>query len=319
MSDQVEEKKKRFRSPPYPMFDLGKAVDRVEALYSKAQHHTVGVNVLAEAWGMKSGDGKVWRAAAALIQYGLLSDSGTGKSRKFQLSDTAKRIVLDKAPGSERRAAALKDAALKPMIHKELFDRFGTTADLSDSVVTTYLTIDREEAGEAPYNPNAADEVLGTFRDTLAFAGVTDSDTVDAGSEDMEAGGNEVYVPPVLPDIQIGDLVKWTSGGIDQFESRKVSWVDDDGKFLRVIGSNTGIPMSEVTKVTAAPAPKPPVVLPTETAPEASETQHGKKKLDASTSILNGRLQISADVSADEIEALVGVLQKYKEILKLMN
>ena len=320
MTEQVEEKKKRFRSPPYPMFDLGKAVERVESLYSNVQHHTVGVNALAESWNMKSGDGKVWRAAAALIQYGLLSDTGTGKARKFQLTDTAKRIVLDKAPGSERRAAALKEAALKPMIHMELFDQFGTTNGLSDSVLTTYLTIDREEAGDAPYNPNAADEVLRTFRATLAFAGVTDSDSVDAGPGDKEGLEGKVHVPSAQPKFKIGDLVKWTSGGVDQFASRKVNWIDDDEQFLRVIGSNTGIPVSEVTKVAEAQEQttiSPP--SPEEVTAENGDLGQDKKKLDVSTSILDGRLQISADVSAEEIDAIIGVLQKYKEILKLMN
>ena len=37
------------------------------------------------------------------------------------------------------------------------------------------------------------------------------------------------------------------------------------------------------------------------------------------TSVVGNRLQISADVSADEIDALKDMLTKYQEILKLLN
>lgn len=171
-------KQKKFRSPPYPMFDLAKAVERIEALYEKAHHHQVGATVLAEAWGMKSGDGKVWRAAAALIQFGLLNDSGTGKTRKFQATDIAKRIVLDQDPTSVRKNEALRTAAFSPMIFKELWDKYRSASGLADSVIKTYLTIDREDDGKAPYSPNAADEVLHLYRASLAYAGISDRKSV---------------------------------------------------------------------------------------------------------------------------------------------
>ncbi len=170
MSDEAS-KPKRFRSPPYPMFDLGKAIERATELHSKANAHAVGVQVLAEAWGMKSVDGKVWRTAASLIQYGLLQDSGTGKTRKFQITDAAKRIILDTDPHSVKRKEAVNRAAIIPMIHTELWGKYGSAEGLSDTVIKTHLTIDREEIGEAPYSPSAAEEVIATYRATLAFAG----------------------------------------------------------------------------------------------------------------------------------------------------
>lgn len=314
------DEKKKFRSPPYPMFDLGKAIDRAKNLYSKAQGHSVGVNVLAEAWGMKSGDGKVWRAAAALIQYGLLTDSGTGKARKFQLSDTAKRIVLDLNPESQKRAEALRSSALAPMIHSELWEKFRSMQGLADSVVTSYLVLDREEQGESPYSQSAAEEVLKIYRASLSYAGLSDSDTVDRSSTVKEPDGKGAPNPPKPTNVKIGDLVKWSSGGVDQFDARKVSWISDDGSHLRVIGSNTGVPMTEVEKVTPTPAStQAPEVAP-ETGNNA-KTGGGKlaKLQNVTTSVIGNRLQISADVNADEIEPLLTVLKKYQEILKLMN
>ena len=48
--------------------------------------------------------------------------------------------------------------------------------------------------------------------------------------------------------------VQWTSEGVDQFPGgATVAWVSDDGEYVRVDGSMTGIPISQVT-VLYAPA-----------------------------------------------------------------
>lgn len=332
MSDVPTEsqKKKKFRSPPYPMYDLGKAVERAKALYVKAQQHPVGVNVLADAWGMKSSDGRVWRAAAALIQYGLLLDSGTGQTRKFQISDSAKRIIVDSDPASQRRKEALHVAALSPMIHKELWQKYQSTKNLADSVMLNYLMLDRGEAGESPYSESSAIEVLNTYRATLAYAGLVDSDKVDLPADVKTNVGAEGGSHSNPVKVKVGDFVKWTSGGVDQFAARKVEWISEDGSYLRVIGNNTGIPMNEIEKVENVQTPPAPTAAPVHqpvpsSAKEAGEeatakgAKGGAKIENVTTSVVGGRLQISADVSADEIDALKDMLTKYQEILKLMN
>ena len=314
MSDETE-KTKRFRSPPYPMFDLGKAVERAKELHGKASAHSVGVQVLAEAWGMKSVDGKVWRTAASLIQYGLLQDFGTGKTRKFQITDSAKRIILDANPDSERRREMVQNAALGPMIHKELWERYGVASGLSDTVIKTHLTIDREESGEAPYSPAAADEVIATYRATLAYAGLHDSAKVSPQQEDTtEDDKPDLSRSPAK--AMVGEFVRWVCNGVVQFDARKVDWVSDDGRYLRVFGSPTGIPMDQIEKV---PPPMAPPSSPR--VQEASETQSdGKnKKLQVTAYVQNGRLQLTADVGLDEIEDLRQMLEGYKSILKFMN
>jgi hypothetical protein len=307
-NDQMPEKMKRFRSPPYPSFDLKKAIERVGQLFAKAQQQQVGVVVLVDAWSMESVSGKVWRSAAALIQYGLLQDSGTGKARKFKITDTARRIIKDANPDSGKRKAALKITALAPMIHKELWDKFGLAEGLADTVLSTYLTTDRADEGEPPYSSAAADEVVQTYRATLVYAGVLASDVVtgeigDKG-ESADTGNNSVTA-------KIGDLVKWTSSGVKQFDARKVEWISDDGSHLRVFGSPTGIPMNEVETVT------------TPTTPGSHSATPAIKDLPSKSDItvyqVGGRLQITADVDAEGIEKLEGMLVKYKEILKLLD
>ncbi len=296
------------------MFDLGKAVERAKAVYEKAQHHPVGVSVLSDAWGMKSDDGRVWRSAAALIQYRLLTDSGTGKTRKFQITDTAKRIILDTAPESERRKRALESAALAPMIHKELWDKYRTARGLAESVIKTYLTIDREEAGEAPYSPSAAEEVLNTYRASLAYAGISDSDGVTTADETKGDSAERSDNLDELIRPKVGDYVKWTSGGVDQFDSRKVEWVSEEGSHLRVFGSPTGIPTIEV-EIVDPPAPHQA----THTLAIDGSSQESASPAEITVYQVGGRLQITANVDIQGIEKLEKMLAKYKEILKMLS
>lgn len=59
--------------------------------------------------------------------------------------------------------------------------------------------------------------------------------------------------------VQIGDLIQWESNGALQFpEPIKVEWISEDGEWLRVEGSDTGIPASEVVRHTPEKAPAKP-------------------------------------------------------------
>jgi hypothetical protein len=61
------------------------------------------------------------------------------------------------------------------------------------------------------------------------------------------------------PQAKPGDYVQWTSNGQEQFKPlRRVNWVADDGTHIRALGSNTGIPMAEVTVVEAPKAADQP-------------------------------------------------------------
>src|ERR1700733_5780229 len=265
MTDVAEQsdKKKRFRSPPYPILELAKAIERTSSLMKAAHHHVVGIPVVLQAWEMESEAGPVWRYLAALMQYGLVADSGTGKARKFQVTDSARRIIQDQTPNSEKRKEALKAAALSPMINKAIWDKFGAAANLSDSVLKSYLTVDRSEAGEAPYSDSSATEVIQTYRGTLIYAGLSDSDKVlPTESDKTEPKDDDSSSDDESKAVAVGDYVQWTSKGIDQFKPpQKVVEILADSAHVRVFGSNTGIPMNELSVVDPPKLPPgPPVV-----------------------------------------------------------
>jgi Plant specific mitochondrial import receptor subunit TOM20 len=201
------EASKRFRSPPYPAMGLGKAIERAKQLYAKALHHPVGVNVLADSWGYAAKSSGLWATAAAMIQFGFLTDEGTGDKRKFQLTDGAIRIIRDADPNSPKRKEAIQRAALAPKIHKELWDRFGNTTELSDVVLKNYLTLDRSEAGEAAYSDQAADMVIEVYKQTILFAGLREAIITDvledkAGDQDLARPLPPSENPPMTLNVQ---------------------------------------------------------------------------------------------------------------------
>jgi hypothetical protein len=245
-----------------------------------------------------------------------VTDSGSGKARKFQITDLARRIIQDSVPGSEKRKEALKTAALSPTIHKKLWEKFGTATGLSEAVLKSYLTIDRAEAGEAPYSESGAIEVIQTYKATLAYAALSDSDSV------MTAGGDKTIVKEsdlsqhVGTKVAVDDYVQWTIAGVDQFKTpRRVVWVADDGSHARVHGETVGMPMSELT---VAEAPK---VIPANTvvANSAYAANNAESKSNVSVLMRGKRLEITADVDEAGLTNLQEMLSKYAEILKMMK
>jgi hypothetical protein len=301
---------KRFRSPPYPNIALSKAIERAKDLYGKALHHPVGIGVLADAWGYGQKSSGLWATAATLIQFGLLSDEGTGDKRRFQLTDAALRIVKDADPASAKRLEAIRRAALTPKIHKELWDLYGQSPEISDVVLKNHLTLDRSEGGEAAYSDMAADALISEYKDTISFAGLHKSGTLS----DIVGGTQKDEKADERPRVQaqVGDFIQWTPAGIDQFKPpRKVVWVADDGKHVRVHGSQTGIPMSEISVVEA---PKSEIV-----AASAYSANNEKSKADISVLQVGDRLEITANVDSAGLAKLKELLDHYEKILSLLK
>jgi len=311
MSD--DEKAKKFRSPPYPAIGLQKAIDRARELYAKAQGFQVGFKVLADAWGYREKSSGLWGTAAALIHYGLLEDEGTGKSRKFKISEAANRILRDLAPDSEKRREAIRRAALKPAIFSELWEKFGSPNVLSDAFLVNYLALDRGDEGKAHFSDSSAADVIKNYRETVSYAGLG-----DLGGVSSEDGESDHSDKPKDADkkakAKVGDFVQWIIDGSDQFKvSRKVDWVSEDGRLLRVQGSPTGIDMDQIT-VTNPPAP-PALTSGT----PVHSAQSGKSEQDINVYLTGKRLQITADVDAVGLQRLKQVLEKYDDILKLLQ
>ncbi len=261
----MSEKQPRFRSPPYPYIGLGKALSKAEQLYNAVRHHAAALPTAAKAWetGVKSS--ATLQSAGALIQFGLLEDEGSGESRKVKLTPLALKIIMDKRPDSKDRAAAMKQAALSPKIFAELFEQYAAANDIDDALLIHTMTMERVQQGKAPYSDDSAGDVVRVYRDSLAYAGLTDSDkTTDEGEAPLVSSPDEVLPPRAA--AKVGDFVQWVSNGVVQFsEPKRVRAISDDGEWAFVEGSQTGIAMTELEVVQA---PRPSRAPPTLALPE---------------------------------------------------
>ena len=169
---------RRPRSPSYPFLDLDKAILQAGRLLlgtsmtdmssvgelSELRHGRGMVDMAeaAELWGMAAKSSAIPQTVSALQHYGLISVKERRAERRLGLTPLARDIILGNDP--DRAAEALRHAALKPTVFKELWHvaREGR----SRSQLIAFLT---EECTPA-FNHDAAEEVLRLFNNTMRFA-----------------------------------------------------------------------------------------------------------------------------------------------------
>ncbi len=195
------------RGPAYPYLSLSKAIDRADQIRAAG----VARSALPPAgfykiWGYKGETGPSRQVMAALNHYDLVNYIGRGTDRKVKLSELALKIVLDKVPNSPARAAAIKEAALKPPIFAKLLEAFPFGIG-TDAGIETYLTL------TCGYTEAAATNVLSTFKDTLEFAGLNKPDNLpDETTEILEVEPLEPnFEPNRVPPVTIPPLITGTA------------------------------------------------------------------------------------------------------------
>jgi hypothetical protein len=203
MIDDFEDgKAKKDRSPSYPFISLKKAVDRAQSLFDGHRKEATRLSTLALTWNYSPSSSGLQQTVAAMKQFGLLEDSGTGPDRKVQISDLARRILSDLRPGVKEQA--IKEAARRPRLIAEYLASWLPDRP-SDAHCVSELVFDRG------FNEPAAKGFLRVFDETVAFAGLREddksgdvdpvSDPVDDGGEGGASGGNagggwKPLVPP---------------------------------------------------------------------------------------------------------------------------
>lgn len=235
---ETTEGAKRERSPSFPYLGLSKALERTETLYAKAKRYETRVADIAKDWGLAPTSSSTDRTVAALLSFGLIDYSGSKETRRIKVSDVGLRILDDPRPGV--REKLLAEAALRPKIMGE-YAALWAGGRPDDDHAIGHLKWD------ANFTDDGARMFLRVFDDTIRFTSAYTSDKVrETQDEPLEAVA-----------AKLGDVVQWTSGGVDQLASpARVIGVSDDAQWLWVEGSQTGIPMSDVQIVEASEASK---------------------------------------------------------------
>lgn len=153
-----EQEKAKQRSPNYPTFGLGTAIQRADDLYKREGKAAITPLSAVKAWGYNSLNGRSLRVLAALRQYGLLEDVG---NKTVKLSQDA--LIILRAPAdSPQHRAAIVEAAKRPAIFAQLFEQYGEDIP-SDDAMVSHLEI------HSLYSEEAARKLIASFRDTLGL------------------------------------------------------------------------------------------------------------------------------------------------------
>jgi hypothetical protein len=183
MSNENQHKSARVRSPAYPAFDLKTAIEKTRTIYQHEKRSPAPVAVVTKHCGLDIKSSGGLRLIAALKQFGLVVESDGGEDRKVKLSDLALDILLAENDSFPQRISAIKAAALRPKIHKNLWDNYKGELP-SDASMKAYLIREME------FNDASVDKFIKEFRSTLAFARLGGSDILPPADE-PEARDND--------------------------------------------------------------------------------------------------------------------------------
>lgn len=226
------------RGPNFPSISLARALELAQILYDKEKRAAVAGPVVLGHWGYKNPKSSTaTMALAALRSYGLVDYQGAGLNRLVKLSTRALKILL-KTPG---RDAELREAALAPKVHGQIWDRYKEDGLPSDEAIRHYLIL------ELDFNDSAVGPFLARLRETFSLAKLDSVGTIPV----EEGEKKEKSIP------RVGDLVQWVSQGVMQFpEPRSVTGLSEDGEYVFVHDSPTGLPVEEVDVVESTTAKK---------------------------------------------------------------
>jgi hypothetical protein len=181
MNEEIRPKSRRTRSPAYPAIDLEEALQKATVLWDKVKRHLVNVNDAVKFWGYEASSSSGHSAVSALKKYGLVQEEGSGEARQVRLTDFGIGLVFNSDPNSPDFREGLKEAALRPVIHSELWSRYGGELP-DDAVVERFLVLERG------FNTQYVKTFINQFRNTIAFAGLTASDKqITKQSEEVQA------------------------------------------------------------------------------------------------------------------------------------
>lgn len=179
---EPDRKKKQHRSPAYPSMGLKTALDYATTVYKQEKRTAAPVAVVASHCGTDIKSSKGLRLIAALKQYGLAVEEGSGEDRQVRLSETALDYLIGDSDG--QKSEAVQTAALSPPIHKKIWGHFKGELP-SDASLKAFLL------RQLDFNDKYVDRFIKQFRSTLRFAGLEEGDTIDEPDAEEENGNGQ--------------------------------------------------------------------------------------------------------------------------------
>jgi hypothetical protein len=196
----------RHRSPPFPFITLPKAIERLRQLQGlhlptqtraarKWAPEALSSEELRVAWKYGSKSSGLAQTAAALIQFGLLSPNGTFSGRRFEITSDALELVRISRWHPDMKQL-MRNAAMMPKIHRELFAKFGGAGKIEDAEIERYLVIDRAQAKKAAFSPSSARDLIKEYRVTMRAAELSETEPRGHSSSAARGALEEANLTP---------------------------------------------------------------------------------------------------------------------------
>lgn len=308
VNDQADEeiKKRKGRSPNHPIIPLETAVEKTRLLFNKYHRQPASLLNACITMGYKTIYSTSNQTAAALGAYGLADFTGKGDGRKMFVTEIGERIVR----GAPDRDQLLKNAALAPTIHREVFDNYDGTLP-HDDILKDYLLWERPEGSR--FTEDAVDAFISRLRETFKYAKLSRDDSESSAGDDNseeDTWKNELDPDGSRGELKVGSKVQWTSQGVNQFaEPLPIARIDEhDGERFAYFEGKGHAPMSQLTAATSTPAKDPVVITPITPVRETALREMTPPQGSASDrmTLPEGAVLLSwpADLSAESVEEL---------------
>ena len=211
MNEQVEHGM-RIRSPGYPAISLKEAVEKAAILNKKTHGHYSPMIAISQHWGFAPTSTKSMVILATLKKYGLVEYDGTGNSRKARITELAEKIILDEREDSFDKKQAIKEAALKPKMIKELWQEY-------DGQIPSDADIEYKLRFEKKFSERAVKQFIKVFRQTIDYSELSGSDILSGYEDDKIPLEEEEEIMPgtstILPPKEQFEQNQLTKKRID--------------------------------------------------------------------------------------------------------
>jgi hypothetical protein len=174
------------RGVSYPAISLEDAVSRAKELWERERKNPAPMEAVASHWGYSPSSSGVRTTVAALISFGLVSDTGSGEHRQIQLTPRGLDIVL----GTPDRDVALLEAVTSPKIYAELLGQWSADNLPSDQTLKVHLLRHKN------FNPKSVDSFIKDFKDSIGFSGLA-----KAGIMPHASASKTSEVPEMQPNL----------------------------------------------------------------------------------------------------------------------
>lgn len=304
----------RVHSPGYPNTSLPKALAHARSIHAADRRNIIDREAAVKHMGYSGQSGAADKALASLAHYGLVEKAGKGQTRVTQLA-----VDILHPDTQEQRKKALAEAAYTPSIFAEIRERF-QDGHPSESALRSWLV--RENFLDRAIGP-----VVSSYMETLRYleqegafesGGPSHIDTAESNHPNTSDRGVQ------FGGAKVGDLIQWESDGALRFEQpRRVRLVTDDGQWVAVEGSETGMPMNEVIVEAPAPrtVPQAPIIPlasppPPVAAPEDDSFEEWFRAKVGTGKQIQIKYRGEGDVGANEIQKLIDILTAQKKALE---